>query len=87
MRNIKDKLQLFGTAFLQVTFVAMSSVSIIHGHLLMIGVTGFAISYIWTLNVKRVAFGTNRDRFIYATGAMCGTYFGYFLSHVLIKLL
>lgn len=84
---IKDKLILFLTAFLQVTFVAMSSVSIIHGQLIMIGITGFAISYIWTLNVKKVAFGNHRDRFIYAFGAMLGTYFGYFLSSYLIKLI
>ena len=84
MNNLKDKIKLFSTAFLQVTFVAMSSVSIIHNNLPLIGITGFAISYIWTLNVKRVAFGNNRDRFIYATGAMLGTYFGYFIANKLV---
>jgi hypothetical protein len=84
---MKDKIMLFITAFSQVTFVAMSSVSIINGHLLLIGITGFAISLIWTFNVKKVAFGSTRDRFVYAFGAMCGTYFGYFLSKYLITIL
>ena len=44
------------------------------------------ISYIWTMNVKKVAFGNHKDRIVYATGAMFGTTFGYFLSNYIIKL-
>ncbi|MFN7465278.1 MAG: hypothetical protein ACK53T_07830 [Planctomycetota bacterium] len=87
MIGLKDKVTLFVTAFVQVTFVAMSSVSIINNSLIMIGVTGFMISFIWTLNVKKVAFGNTRDRFIYAIGAMLGTYCGYFLSKYLITII
>ncbi len=43
---MKDKIMLFITAFSQVTFVAMSSVSIINGHLLLIGITGQDGSYL-----------------------------------------
>ena len=84
---MKESLQLFCTAFLQVTFVSMNVVFISKSMIIPMLITGFLISLIWTLNVKKVAFGMWRQRVIYATGAMCGTYFGFLLSTtVFIKL-
>ena len=37
---------------------------------------GFAISYVWSHNVRRVAFGTERDRWCYASGAATGAVLG-----------
>ena len=41
----------------------------------------------WTMNVKRVAFGSRKERFVYATGAAAGTLFGYFISKNLAEYL
>ena len=82
-----NQLSLFITAFLQVALVSMNVMFISVGHIAMMLVTGFLISLVWTLNVKRVAFGMWRDRFVYATGAMFGTLIGYLLSKYLITIL
>lgn len=37
-----------------------------------IAVCAFGISYVWTLNVKRISASTTAERLIYATGAMLG---------------
>lgn len=77
-------IKLFLTAMLQVTFVAMNVLFISKGMWIPMLITGFMISLIWTLNVKKIAFGGWMDRFVYATGAMCGTGIGYFLSSYII---
>lgn len=81
------KIALFLTALCQVTFVAMNVVFISRGLIALMVVTGFMISFIWTLNVKKVAFGGWADRFTYAFGAAAGTYLGYIISHQIIKFL
>jgi len=83
---MREQTQLFVTALLQVTFVSMNVVFISKSMIVPMLITGFLISLIWTLNVKKVAFGRWRDRFIYAFGAMTGTYLGFILSTKLIKL-
>lgn len=82
-----EYLKLFFTAFLQVTFVAMNVVFISNNQLILLLITGFMISLIWTLNVKKVAFGNWVDRFTYAFGAMMGTGTGYYLSNYLIEVI
>lgn len=84
---MNDKLKLFFTALAQVTLVAMNVLFISKGFVWPMLVTGFGISYIWTLNVRKVAFGSHWDKFIYATGAMVGTGIGYWLSNLLITIL
>lgn len=84
---ILSKKTLFLTAVLQVTFVAMNTVFITSGRIGLMLVTGFMISLIWTLNVKKVVFGGWPDRFVYATGAMCGTGIGYFIAQYLKTIL
>lgn len=81
----KSELGLFFTAFLQVFLVATNVVFIHHDKIVALVITGFLISLVWTLNVKRVAFGGWKDRFIYATGAGVGTLIGYYLSNYIIK--
>lgn len=84
---IVTKYSLFCTALLQVTFVAANVTFIANRQIAAMLITGFMISLIWTLNIKKVAFGGWADRFTYATGAMCGTGTGYFLSHWFTKIL
>ena len=75
--------QLFITALFQVTFVAMNTVFITSGRIGLMLATGFMISLVWTLNVKKVVIGGWNDRFTYATGAMVGTGIGYFIANFL----
>ncbi len=82
---IQTNYQLFLTALLQVTFVAMNTVFISRGYIMCMLLTAFMISLIWTINIKRVAFGGWTDRFVYATGAMFGTGFGYLIAINIIK--
>lgn len=79
-------MRLFITAILQVLFVSMNVVFISKGMVLYMLASGFMISFIWTLNVKKVAFGGWRHRFIYATGAMIGTGMGFYLSNFIASL-
>lgn len=81
----KSNIGLFFTAFLQVFLVSMNVVFIHHDKIIALLLTGFLISLVWTLNVKRVAFGGWGDRFIYATGAGLGTLVGYYLSNYIVK--
>lgn len=67
------KTALFLTGLLQVTFVAMNVNFIAHNMIVPMLLTGFMISLIWTINVKRISIGSWLDRVIYSTGAMGGT--------------
>lgn len=87
IKFIKNKYSLFITALLQVTCVAMNVVFIANNKIILLLITGFLISFIWSFNVKKIAFGSIVDRTTYATGAMVGTYIGYLLSHQIINLI
>lgn len=67
---------LFGTGFLQVFFVGLNTYFIAHSAVVGNVVSGFLISYIWTRNVKRAAFGDEKDRWFYASGAALGSVSG-----------
>ena len=60
------------TSFIQVYFVAANTLFIAKGNYTAVFICSFAISFVWTLNVKKVAFGNMKDRIIYATGAALG---------------
>ncbi len=77
---MKTRIYLFLTALLQVMLVSMNIVFITYHQLLAMTITGFAISIIWTFNVKKVAFGSLIDRVVYASGAAAGTLIGYYIS-------
>lgn len=74
------RLRLLGTGFLQVIFVAMNTVFISHYELVANTFTALAISYIWTHNVKKLAFGDEGDRWAYAIGAAVGSVSGTVLA-------
>lgn len=84
---IKEKWGLFVTALLQISFVSMSTVFISARQLLPAVVVGFIISFIWTFNVKKAAFGTMADRLVYSIGATAGTAVGYFIGSILSKMI
>lgn len=77
---MSDRAKLFGTGFLQVLLVAVNTWQIAHARWFGCAVVGFLISYVWTWNVKKIAFGTHADRVIYASGAAVGTLSGLALA-------
>lgn len=74
------KITLFTTGFTQVFLVVLNTYFITREFLFGIIACGFLISFIWSHNVKKVAFGNEMDRIVYALGAMAGSvvafYFG-----------
>jgi hypothetical protein len=43
------------------------------------------ISFIWSWNVKKVAFGTLSDRITYSLGAAFGSFIGLYVSTLILK--
>jgi hypothetical protein len=78
-------MKLFITAFIQVFLVAANTYFISKVFYVGIAIAGFGISFTWTFNVKRVAFGSITDRIIYSLGAMAGGLSGVFLSQLILK--
>lgn len=78
-------MKLFITGFTQVFFVAINTFFIskaIYGGVL---ICGFLISFIWSWNVKKVAFGTIKDRIWYSFGAGVGSLAGLIVSIFIFK--
>ena len=76
-----NNLTLFITGFIQVVLVSVNTWQIaeqkvIDYRYLHILVTGFFISFVWSFNVKGVAFGDIWNRLSYAFGAGIGTIAG-----------
>ncbi len=80
MRHMKS---LFFTAWLQVFLVALNTWQIANGRVFGALVVGFLLSFTWTFNIKSVAFGGWRDRWLYSAGACCGTGSGLFAAWIL----
>ena len=76
--------RLFGTGMLQVFLVASNTVFISQYHLLGNFLTALGISYVWTHNVKKIAFGGESDRWAYASGAAVGSILGSIAAHSLM---
>jgi hypothetical protein len=76
--------KLFITAFIQVFLVSANTYFIANSFWIGIAFAGFGISWFWTSNVKRVAFGTKTERLIYSTGAMLGGLSGVFISKMIL---
>lgn len=64
--------RLFITAFLQVAMVSANTYFISKIAWLGIAACGFGISYLWTVNVKKISASTTKERIAYASGAMLG---------------
>lgn len=80
LTTLKTKIILFVTAFLQVFFVSANTYFIAKSYYIGVAIAGFMISFLWTSNIRKVAFGDMSDRLIYTTGAMIGGLVGLFIS-------
>lgn len=84
LRKKNDYFELFFTGFLQVFFVAANTYFISERFWIGIAIAGFLISFIWSFNVKKIAFGNMSDRVSYSFGAMCGGLLGVLLSSLIV---
>lgn len=75
--------KLFFTGYIQVLLVVFNTYCVSKDFLIGIIICSFGISYFWTHNVKKIAFGTEKDRIIYSLGALAGGLCGYFLGKYL----
>lgn len=77
---MKEKLKLFITGFIQVVLVVINTYQVSHEKYTGVFFVGFLISFVWSFNVKKIAFGDLNDRFIYSLGAGIGAISGLVLS-------
>jgi len=70
------QLTLFGTGFLQVALVSAQTYMVARAVWIGVLIVGFGISLVWSINVRKVAFGGWVDRIIYSSGAGVGALFG-----------
>jgi hypothetical protein len=82
---MRDEIKLFTTGFIQVFFVAVNTYFLSREFFLGVFICAFMISFIWSWNVKKVAFGTLTDRIMYALGAAFGSMFGLAVSTLILK--
>jgi hypothetical protein len=76
--------QLAFTGFLQVIFVSMNTIYVTRGAWVALIVTSFCISFLWSGNVKRIAFGDMGDRIVYASGAALGCLVGVLVAQAVM---
>ncbi len=78
-----DKIKLFTTGFTQVFLVVLNTYFITREFLLGILACGFLISFVWSHNVKKIAFGSELDRIIYSLGAMTGSILAFYFGKLI----
>lgn len=90
MGKININLELFLTGLLQVILVCLNTYQIAmfaktKELIMLVGIVivGFLISFIWTFNVKKVAFGDMYNRICYASGAATGSAVGVYLGSII----
>ena len=66
----------FLTGFVQVYFVSVNTYFLAKEYYVGVFFGAFMINIIWSFNVRRVAFGSMMDRFLYALGAAIGSVIG-----------
>jgi hypothetical protein len=77
------KLKHFLLAYTQILFVSLNTIFLARNNPSMVFICAFLISYIWTHNVKKIAFGNEWDKLIYALGAALGSLSGLIISRYL----
>ena len=80
------KLQLFTTAFFQVFFVSTNVWCIANRNYIAAFISSFAISYLWTINVRKIVISAVSGRIIYASGAAAGCIGGILMGQLLSKI-
>ncbi|EMO13599.1 hypothetical protein LEP1GSC165_1547 [Leptospira santarosai str. CBC523] len=81
----KSRFSLFATGFVQVFLVAINTYLISKEKYIAVFFVGGLISFVWTWNVQKIAFGTLQDRITYASGAGFGSLIGLLLTVFILK--
>lgn len=79
-----NRITLATTGFVQVVCVAANTVAIAKGHAWAVLIFAFLISYIWSHNVRKVAFGDELDRIAYSIGACLGSVSGMWAANMVL---
>lgn len=82
---MNPKLKIFITGFIQVVLVAINTYQISHSKYVGAFIVGFGISFVWSFNVRKIAFGTMSDRILYASGAAVGSLIGLIISKIMYQ--
>jgi hypothetical protein len=82
---MRDKAWLFGTAFLQVLLVTAQTYFIEQTSYVLVPILAFAISYIWSHNIRKISIGGELDSITYGLGAAAGSVTGMFLAKLIYK--
>ena len=77
---MKTYLTIFFAGFVQVFLVSANTYFISRTAYAGIAVCGFGISYVWTINVRKVAISNRKTQVIYSTGAMLGGLLGVIMA-------
>jgi hypothetical protein len=76
-------LKLFITAFFQVALITANTWFISREMWPGVAVCGFGISYLWSMNVRRISMSTEAARLVYASGAMLGGLSGLLVGKII----
>lgn len=79
-------IQLYFTGFVQVYFVSVNTYLLSREMYAGVFFAAFMISIIWSWNVRKVAFGSTRDRIVYAIGAASGSVIGLLSSTYIVNI-
>lgn len=82
--KMEDRIKLLLTGFVQVFFVAINTYFLSKSFYIGTFIVGTIISLIWSWNVKKVAFGSFKDRLFYAFGAGLGSLVGLIVSKLIL---
>jgi len=80
-----NTITLFLTGFIQVYFVSINTYFLAKEMYIGVLTASFMISIIWSYNIKKIAFGTTKDRILYAMGASLGSVAGLKTSTIIFS--
>jgi len=80
---MRKHIVIFSTGFAQVFLVSANIYFISKVAWPGIAVCGFGISYLWTINVRKVVLCSRLERISYSTGAMIGGLAGVMLAKLI----
>jgi hypothetical protein len=80
-----NTITLFFTGFIQVYFVSINTYFLAKEMYFGVLTAAFMISIIWSYNIKKIAFGTTKDRILYAMGASLGSVAGLKTSTIIFS--
>jgi hypothetical protein len=80
---VKKHIAIFITGFAQVLLVSANIYFISKTSWPGIAICGFGISFLWSINVKKVSLGNRTEQVVYSTGAMMGGLAGVLLARLI----